>query len=308
MQQQPVNSTQVMSIAGRSVKLLQGEHIIEAKLASRSLAAIPGDLVTLDLAGMEPLVREILPRKNCLARTFSYEARNIAANLDHILLVSAVDKLFNTIAIDRVLTLAASQSIGCTLLINKVDLGREDRGVIYRDLGYEVLETSAKYGEGIDALRGILNQSTLSCAALCGISGVGKSTLLNILVPQANRDTSEVSRKTGQGKQTTSQGIGWPMLRSGGPPLLLIDLPGVQQFGISELDTTSVIDAFPEFKRYREQCEYSDCRHLQEPDCAVKRAIDQKQIAASRYESYRHMLKELEEMPDSRKYRKSDRP
>jgi ribosome biogenesis GTPase / thiamine phosphate phosphatase len=267
-----------------------------ARLSSKVAEVAVGDMVELQSQGGECVVSALLPRKNCLFRSYRRERRNIAANLDRLFIVTATAPLFNTAFIDRVLVFCTLQHIPCSLVLNKTDLDLAETlplVQVYEALKMEVLYTSAR-GEGrLEDLRRALSDVGLATAALAGVSGVGKSTILNQLLPGAGIKTAEVSRKTGQGKRTTSQAIAHTYPRSSAPDLLLIDLPGVHAFGVSALSEREVTDGFPEFVQRRARCEYSDCCHLAEPNCAVKAAVDDDQIALSRYISYLGMIDEI---------------
>jgi len=290
----------VTSIAGRDIQLYDQESF-QAKLPSRSMQLIVGDQVEVNADGV---VESIVPRRNTLMRTFGNLDKELAANLDQLFIVAAVDKLFNPVAIDRALVLAECAGIPASIILNKIDLGAEQRIDVYKKLGLQVQETSAKFGQGLQPLFAALQSPQLKLVALCGISGVGKSTLINRLVPGLDAKTREVSLKTGQGKQTTSQALAYRFPREGLQDLLIIDLPGSQHFGVSHLDLVSVAQAFPEFLAALAECEYSDCSHRAEPNCAVKRGIESGTIAKSRYDSYLNMCQELMQIPDSRKYRR----
>ena len=276
---------------------VEGAKIIKGKVAQRDLAVTVGDTVDVIEEKGEYLITELKPRKNCLHRTYLKKSKEIAANLDRLYIVTAPQPLFNTNSTDRILSAAYHEGIECCLLVNKSDLGIADTQPIidiYLDIGLQVIVLSAKDGSGLNELEIELNNPEIDTIALAGVSGVGKSTLLNQLVPDANRRTSEVSDKTGQGKQTTSQSFGHLYNRDKSKPLLIIDLPGIQSFGISHLSKEQVRSSFPEFEARKNACEYADCFHLAEPNCAIKQAYEEDQIAFSRIESYCSMLDEIE--------------
>lgn len=298
-----MHNATVLRVAGRSLQLFDGA-MFAASIASRAVKPIVGDIVSLDLEEGQGLVRAITDRRNCLTRTFGTRDKEIVSNLDRLFVVTAVGALFNTAVIDRVLSIAWRESVPVTLVMNKVDLGRESRIEIYRQLGFETLELSAKFGEGFESLQSRLQLAETGFVALCGVSGAGKSTILNRLVPDAARKTAEVSLKTGQGRQTTSETIAYLYERAGLSPLIVADLPGVQFFGVSHLTMADVALSFPELSVLREHCQYGDCFHIAEPECAVKSAVQTGQVAQSRYESYVSMITELRELPEARKYRK----
>lgn len=293
----------VLKVSGRTLQLYDGQ-IFQASAASRALKPIVGDIVTLECCRGQNLVRAIKPRRNCLTRTFGTLDKEVVANLDRLFLVCAGGALFNTSVIDRVLCIAWREKVPVTLVLNKCDLGPEPRFDIYKSAGVGLLELSARFGQGFERLEAALLAPVLGFTALCGVSGVGKSTILNRLVPDAGRKTAEVSVKTGQGRQTTSEIVAYLYRRTELSPLLIADLPGVQYFGVSHLSIADVALSFPEFAGLRELCEYADCLHAAEPRCAVKAAVEAGKLAASRYESYLGMLSELQQMPEARKYRK----
>lgn len=290
-------------VAGRTVRLFDGADEFEAKLRSRSLKVLLGDHVQV---GPDHMITEILPRRTTLMRTFGNQDREFAANVDLLIVVTAPERLFNTIAIDRALTIASAANVRTVLVQNKVDLSPEPGSDVYRSIGVEVFQLSAKFGNGLEELQKLLADDKIRSVVLLGVSGVGKSTLLNRLVPNAVAKTSTVSEKIGQGRQTTSQAIGYLMPRGALHSLIVIDLPGAQHLGVSHLSQEQVLASFDEFLPFAEKCRYSDCKHMAEPDCGVKRALDQQQIPQSRYASYIAMIEEIRDMPDSRKYRRSE--
>lgn len=272
-------------------------EIFSATAASKAMGAAVGDKVMLDHSKESTVVSEVLPRKNILRRSFGPTSKQIGANLDRLLVVTAAQPLFNSHFIDRITTAANHENIPLTLVVNKSDLGLEETQPlmdVYRKLGMDILITAAKAGVGLEGIREVLDDPELNIAALSGMSGVGKSTILNRLVPEADTATREVSQKTGQGRQTTSQSVAYVYKRTGLKDLLLIDLPGVQNFGITHLSKRDVGTAMSEIAAASEFCEYHDCQHLAEPNCGVKSALEAGEIAKSRYESYQAMLEEIE--------------
>ncbi|EHO17970.1 ribosome small subunit-dependent GTPase A [Stomatobaculum longum] len=250
-----------------------------------------GDLAEVEAAQTsesEANIVTLLPRKNRLIRP-------AVSNVDQALVVMAVrtpDPQFYLL--DQYLVTMELQEIPAAILFTKEDL---DRGELadyrsrYETAGYPVFSVSAENGSGLEALRAYLAGKT---TVLAGPSGVGKSTLTNLLCPAANMETGELSRKNLRGKQTTRH----TELFCLGENSYLLDTPGftaVEVWG----DTEAFKQAFPEIRALEGQCRFTGCNHGAEPDCAVKAAVARGEIAASRYESYRKMA---EESAERRKY------
>lgn len=250
-------------------------------------------------------IKAIDPRRNYIIRrasNLSKEAHIIAANIDQaMLVVSLVHPVTSTTFIDRFLATAEAYRVPAVLVINKVDL-MSDSDLseyldavenLYRTIGYSVIKVSAKTGEGIDALSAALaGQITL----FSGNSGVGKSSLINNLIPGLNLRTANISSSHDTGMHTTTFSEMFPL--SGGG--YLIDTPGVKGFGTIDFDRREVAHFFPEIFRCSADCRYGDCTHTHEPGCAVRQAIDNHLISQSRYASY---LSILDDSADD-KYRK----
>lgn len=289
----------VVSASRRYVFFSPDRHVVEqGTLGSKALDICVGDVVSWEQATHGYLVHEVLPRRNVISRALHSERRDLVANLDHLVIVAAVSPLFNTLFIDRLLAVASSQSIPTTLVVNKVDLGLGEDGPLidlYRGLGFSVLLTAAKFGRGMEGLDALVNDPSVETIALVGVSGVGKSTVLNHYIPSAQRLVREVSERTGQGRQTTSQPCGFLRARGNLPGLLLIDLPGVQNFGVSHVTREEVAASFPEITAIQSQCEFDNCAHLLERQCVVKEAVAVGEIAPTRYESYKRMCQEIDE-------------
>lgn len=258
----------------------------------------PNDDGTAFIVCIEPRCNYIIRR----ASNLSKEAHIIAANLDQALLVvSLVHPVTSTTFIDRFLATAEAYRVPAVLVINKIDLMGDDdsRGYLdavsylYRSIGYQVVAISAKTGEGVDNLRGLLNGKV---SLLSGNSGVGKSSLINLLIPGLELRTAEISATHDTGMHTTTFSEMFPLLGGG----YLIDTPGIKGFGTIDFDRNEVAHFFPEIFRCSADCRYGDCTHTHEPGCAVRDALERNLIAQSRYASYLSILEDSE--PD--KYRK----
>lgn len=261
-----------------------------------------GDRVTVGEPGPDGVafITAIAPRKNYIIRrasNLSKESHIIAANIDQALLVvTLLDPPTSTTFIDRFLATAEAYSVPAVIAINKIDLlvNEDDRQLLdavsylYRSIGYKVFALSAKTGEGLDALRSELaGKVTL----FSGNSGVGKSSLINEIIPGLDLKTAAISAAHGTGMHTTTFSEMF-RLSDGG---CIIDTPGVRGFGTVDFDRYEVAHYFPEiFERSRE-CRFNNCTHTCEPGCAVIQAVDDSEIAASRYASYLSILEDAGE-------------
>lgn len=265
-----------------------------------------GDRVALTPAADEYFITAIEPRRNYIIRrasNLSKESHILASNLDQAVLVCSIrDPLTPTTFIDRFLATAEAYSIPALLLLNKSDLwDDDDRDYalalrrLYEGIGYRTLFTSAVSGDGLDSLRAALRGKV---SLLAGNSGVGKSSLINALVPGADLRTGGISElyRTGTHTTTFSEML---MLPEGGA---VIDVPGVRGFGTIDFDRREVGHYFPEIFSIGAGCRYSDCSHRDEPGCAVRDALRDHRIAESRYASYLSVLEDTSDTDD--KYRK----
>ena len=253
-------------------------------------------------SGKSGVIVDIEPRKNYLIRkssNLSKESQIIAANVDQLFLIVTVNyPVTLTGFIDRYLVTAEAYRIPAGIVFNKIDLydpadlaHLEELEAIYTAIGYPCFRVSAKKNEGIDQLREHMKgKATL----FSGHSGVGKSTLLNCLNPALQLKTNEISEHHQQGKHTTTFAEMHPLSDDS----YLIDTPGIRGFGLIDMEKSEISHYFPEIFRKLEQCRFFNCTHLHEPGCAVKEAVAQGTISASRYDSYRSLMEE-----DNAKYR-----
>ena len=264
-----------------------------------------GDRVTL-VTNQEgtAFITDIEDRRNYIIRrsqNLSKQSHIIAANVDQAMLVVTVSHpQTSTTFIDRFLASAEAYRVPVILLFNKTDLYDADElhylqmlVTLYETVGYECRQISAATGEGVDALRPLLSDRV---TLLSGNSGVGKSTLINRLVPGVNLRTAAISdaHDTGQHTTTFSEmipiGSGW-----------LIDTPGIKGFGSFDMEPEELTSYFREIFRFSQDCRFSNCTHTHEPGCAVLRALKDHYISQSRYQSYLSMLGDK----DSNKYREA---
>ncbi|MDD4050365.1 MAG: ribosome small subunit-dependent GTPase A [candidate division Zixibacteria bacterium] len=256
--------------------------------------AVGDDVMITVITPEEGVVEEVLPRRTVLSRPAigrETSEQVLAANVDSLIIVTSVaNPPLRTGLIDRFIIAAGTGNLTPAIVVNKADLGigPEAREVIdvYRHLGYSLFVTSVVNGEGLDDLRGFLKDHR---SLMSGHSGVGKSSLLNRLVPGISQRISAVSALTGKGRHTTSS-MELFDLPDGG---FVIDTPGLKVLGLWQVDRESLAAYYPEFEACRDRCRFTGCRHLAEPDCAVKEAVASGEITRLRYDNYRHIYETL---------------
>ena len=260
-----------------------------------------GDHVEIRLGATpgEAFITKVLPRANYIIRrasNLSKESHILAANIDQALLVVTLfHPATSTTFIDRFLATAEAYGVHAVIAINKTDLIQsgtdeyeylEAFEYLYRSIGYEVVDISARTGDGIEKLRSILSGKI---TLLSGNSGVGKTTLINRLIPGLDLRTGHISDIHGTGMHTTTFSEMFPVPDDNGGGYL-IDTPGVKGFGTIDMDPREVSHYFPEIFSTGRECRFGDCTHTGEPGCAVAHAIEQSAIAQSRYASYLSIL------------------
>lgn len=245
-------------------------------------------------------ITEIEDRKNYIIRrasNLSKQSHILAANLDQCMLIVTVNyPETSTTFIDRFLATAEAYRVPVLLLFNKTDLYDEDdrrylEGLVhlYTTIGYPCLKVSAIQGQGMEEVKAKLRgRITL----FSGNSGVGKSTLINALLPGTDARTGEISAVHNKGMHTTTFSEMYPVDNEGG---YIIDTPGIKGFGTFDMETEEIGHYFPEIFKVSAECRYSNCTHRHEPGCAVLQAVEEHRISQSRYASYLSMLDDKEE-------------
>jgi len=256
-----------------------------------------GDWVMIDPVTDPASLHEVLPRRNSISRTASsHDPREqvLVANADQLLIIASVNKPnFSSNRTDRILAACEWNDLPAILVLNKIDLDKKDVlaevGKTYRNVPVRVIETCATDGRGLDELRELLKDKI---TVLYGPSGAGKSTTLNAIQPGLKLKVGKISRHWDQGRHTTSFSSlihldlgGW-----------VVDTPGIRVFRLHGIKKSELRGLFPEFVRYQPGCKYPDCIHDHEPECAVLDALEDGEIAQSRYMSYLEML--IEAAPD----------
>jgi ribosome biogenesis GTPase len=267
--------------------------------AADTLKLAVGDRVLLehDATGAWAIA-EILPRRSRLARRApggGQGERIVAANVDQVVVVfAAANPEPHRRMLDRFLVIAEANELSARVVINKVELvggpgAARERWIDYERAGYPVHLTSAKRGDGLEALHGALNGVV---SVLTGPSGVGKSSLLNAMFPGLDLRVGEISESVNKGRHTTVGGYLHPLPGDDGG--YVADTPGLREIGMWALAPESLDACFPELRPYLPHCRFADCHHGVEPDCAVRAAVEAGEISMARYESYLKLRGELE--------------
>lgn len=249
--------------------------------------------------GLQGVITGVEERQNYIIRksvNLSKQTHIIAANIDLAFLVVTLNNPpTSTTFIDRFLVTAEAYSIKTVLLFNKVDTYTPDElaevkylAQLYRKVGYECIGISATTGKNIEKVKETMRGKT---CVVSGHSGAGKSTLINAIAPQLALKTSEISLQHQQGQHTTTFAEMFDLPFGAH----IIDTPGIKGFGMVEIDKHELTDYFPEFFALKEHCKFNNCLHTDEPHCAVKEALENDEIAWSRYKSYLQILEGDEE-------------
>ena len=232
------------------------------------------------------VIEGIQPRSSLLYRSNEYKQKLIAANVDQLVVVVATEPAFSDELLTRALLAAESEDIRPLIVLNKCDLADKvpaarERLKMFADIGYRILELSAlAHAEDLrPALHGVTS-------VLVGQSGMGKSTLVNALVPEANAATREISLALDSGKHTTTHATLYHLDAESH----LIDSPGLQEFGLGHLDRGDIEYAFREFRPFLGQCRFRDCKHNREPDCALIAAVKAGKIEDRRFATYHRLM------------------
>ena len=274
---------------------LRGKFKIKGLKASNPLAV--GDHVTFEpelQAEGAAVITHIAPRSNYIVRRSVHKTGHVhivAANLDQAMLVVTLASPATSFGfIDRFLVTAEAYHIPVTLLFNKIDLYDADEMDyqqqimdMYASIGYPSLACAAHTGVGVDAIDQLLDGKV---SLLAGHSGVGKSTLINALIPDLDLKTAEISEFSDKGVHTTTFAEMLPVR----PGTFIIDTPGIKELGLVDVPAAELAGYFPEMRALLNQCRYHNCQHTHEPGCAVREAVDQGRIALPRYDSYASML------------------
>ena len=279
----------VLASFGRGVLVQTADVVLRCGLLGRKLKVVCGDRVAWKYpdSADDPSVESVATRRNLIERM---DARGrpeaVAANIDRLGIVVGVEPLPDWFLVDRYWAGAALKDVEAVLILNKADLGSEaHRPQLeeYRQLNLRCVEVSCLNGGGIDELKGLLEDSV---TMLVGQSGVGKSSLVNALAPEAAAHTAQLT-KDQEGRHTTTTARWYPLSGTAA----LIDAPGVRDFAPPASIPRAAERGFVEIRSRIADCRFKDCRHMQEPGCAVRSAVLKQEISPRRYESYRRLFR-----------------
>lgn len=291
---------------GQQVQVESDNERLRCYLRANLNAVVTGDQVIWREADHIGVVESVLPRKSLLQRPDSYgNLKPVAANIDQILITIAPQPEYHHNLIDRYLVSAELQNIEPVLLINKLDLidagtnnvqGSADGSAAnvhqtieqYSELGYRVVQVSAKHNENLEELRLLLRDKT---SIFVGQSGVGKSSLIKQLLPSEEILIGDLSEAT-KGRHTTTHSQLFHFVDGGD----CIDSPGIREFGLWHFDAEQVIHGFRELRKFADKCKFRNCSHISEPHCALQQALEQNKVSVERFDSYQRILSTIDDV------------
>jgi ribosome biogenesis GTPase len=244
-----------------------------------------GDVVEIAMTDKrEGIVENLIPRTSLLYRSNAFKSKTLAANVTQIIIVLATQPSFYEGLLNRCLIVAEATNIKPLIILNKCDLedkfNAKESLKLYTDLGYKTLHLSA-----LDDIASLKPYLTGHASILVGQSGMGKSTIINALLPEEDVKTREVSNVLDSGKHTTTATHLYHIDETS----QLIDSPGLQEFGLHHLSEDALEQAFIEFRPFLGHCRFNNCKHQQEPDCAIKQAAEDQHITSIRLESFQQL-------------------
>ena len=279
---------QIVAAFGRQylVEIANGE-VLSCVLRGKKSGAVCGDQVQVKCTTVgQGVIEGIFPRNTLIYRSNTIRKKLIAANITQIIIVISAVPSFDEDLVNRCLVTAENQNIKALIVLNKTDLVNPTRAVLpklslYQKIGYTLVRLSAEKDITpiLPYLQGHLN-------VLVGQSGMGKSTLINTLIPDADRATAKISNTLDSGRHTTTHAQLYHLDKN----THIIDSPGIQEFGLHHISNTDLVWGFIEFHPYIGRCKFSDCLHINEPNCALDRAVQENKIDPRRLRFYRKLI------------------
>jgi ribosome biogenesis GTPase / thiamine phosphate phosphatase len=282
----------VIAHLGQGIAVEHESKIILCQTLRKLETVAVGDRVLWSLSAPDQgRIEAILPRRSLLTRPArNNKIRPVAANIDTVFVVIAVEPYCDFLLIDQYLAVCENNEINAALILNKTDLPipeqLENELQVYQGLGYQIQRVSTKTGIGLSELKSALhNQVSL----LTGQSGVGKSSITNIIVPDRNLKTNTLSETTKHGRHTTTAATLYH-IENGGD---LIDSPGVAIFGLADLNRQQLAQGYREFNTFTDKCQFNDCSHHHDKGCAVRAATEEGNIAMTRYQRFLKLTQKM---------------
>lgn len=297
----PLKSGLLISRFGEQADILDTEsrQTFRCYLRQNLGAPVPGDKVSFRLdPNLQGVVEVLHPRESLMQRPSPHQGlKPVVANINRVFVVVAPLPDFSALLLDRYLVALTDADLPVVILLNKAELIEEvnrqaidEQLAIYAELGYPLIRVSCSSGAGFDQLTVMAEEQQ---SILVGQSGVGKSSIINRLFPQQSQTTNQVSENSRLGQHTTTSSQLFMFDNHSG---FIIDSPGIREFGLWHLDESQIARGFVDFADYLGSCKFRDCKHLREPGCAIIHAVEQGQIAKSRWQSYCGIIQSS--MPD----------
>lgn len=284
-------SGRVVAAYGRHFEVETAYTVYSCVVRGKKKGVVCGDQVEiLPTADGQGIIETVLPRASLFYRSEYFREKLIAANVTQLVFVLAITPTCSLELLDRCLIVAEDQGIRSLIVLNKIDLldqYPEGQAVVqnllfYRELGYPLLEVSAE-----NNARSLVPRLTGQISLLAGQSGVGKSTLLNALIPSARQATAEISDALDSGRHTTTHARLFHFDANSS----MIDSPGFQEFGLQQLDEAALAWGFVEFRPFLDQCKFRNCRHISEPGCKLLQAAQEGMLNSRRLACYHKLVK-----------------